>query len=80
MPARATRPGPRLPSPALSVSFDLELRATVSSWEEAERAAAATASPGLLPVRLGPRTRWWRKRIDWEQGQAVLDDDANWEQ
>jgi hypothetical protein len=65
------------------VSFDLELSARVDSWEEAERVEAATASPGHLPVRAGRRRRWWRElepsiAFDWEQGQSVLDDQADW--
>jgi hypothetical protein len=67
------------------VSFELELSATVGSWEEAERVEAATASPDHLPVRAGRRPRWWRElepiiAFDWEQGQAVLDDQADWDE
>jgi hypothetical protein len=65
------------------VSFDLELSARVDSWDEAEQVEAATASGDHLPVRAGRRRRWLRElepsiAFDWEQGQAVLDDQADW--
>ena len=67
------------------MSFELELHARVESWEEAERVAAATASPGHLPVLAGRRRRWWRAlepsiHFDWERGQEVLDDQAGWDE
>jgi hypothetical protein len=67
------------------VSFDLELGARVGSWEEAERVEAATASAGHLPVLAGRRRRWWRElepsiAFDGKQGQAVLDDAADWDE
>jgi hypothetical protein len=65
------------------MSFELELDARVETWEEAERAATAAASPGHLPVLSGRRKRWWRDleptiQFDWERGQEVLDDQAHW--
>jgi hypothetical protein len=67
------------------VSFDLELSVRVESWEEAERVEAASASPGHLLVRAGRRRRWLRElepsiAFDCDQVQAVLDDEADWEQ
>lgn len=54
-------------------------------WEEAERAAAATASAGHVSVVVGRRKRWGRTlkpsvHFDWQQGQNVLSDDADWSQ
>jgi hypothetical protein len=66
------------------VSFDLELHVAVRDWEEADRAAEATATPEHLSVMPGRRKRWGRTlgpslHFDWRQGQDVLSDDADWD-
>ncbi len=65
------------------MSFELELYAEVADWDEAKRAAAATAAPGHVAVV--PGRRWRRGRnaepsihFDWRQGQDVLSDQADW--
>jgi hypothetical protein len=67
------------------VSFELELHADVDDWQQAERAAAATASTGHVAVVVGRRKRWGRPlkpgiRFDWHQAQDVLSEDADWSQ
>lgn len=66
------------------MSFDLELRADVTSWEDAERIAQVTATAGHVAVVPGRRMRWFRPLMptigfDWAQGQEVLSDDADWD-
>jgi len=66
------------------VSFELELQATVGSWEEAERAVAETASDDRVSVVAGRRKRWGRTlapsiHFDWREGQDVLSDNAHWD-
>lgn len=62
----------------------LELQASVRDWDEAERVAAATSAEGHVSVVAGRRKRWGRTRtatidFDWQQGQAVLSDNAGWD-
>ena len=76
---RTERDGARL------VSYVLDLDLPVETWEEAEQLAAATSTPGLLPLRVAKRRGWFRARRpgvypDWDAGQAVLDDAASWEE
>lgn len=67
------------------MSFDLDLRVRVSSWDDAERLAAATLRANLVPIVPGRRRGWLRTlppsvSLDWAQTQAVLDDQATWGQ
>ncbi len=65
------------------MSFDLDLWLPVPSWDVAERLAEATRGAGLVALVPGRRRRWFRGlapsvHLDWEQAQAVLDDQASW--
>jgi hypothetical protein len=71
----------------LEMSFELELLdAEVATWDEAQRAVDATATPAHVRVRLGRRkTRLGRERkptigLDYHDAQRVLDDQAGWDE
>ena len=66
------------------MSFELELIARVTSWDEAAQAAASTGSSDYVSVLPGRRRRWGRPlppsiHFDWREGQVVLSDDADWD-
>jgi hypothetical protein len=64
------------------VSFEFQLSARVESWAAAEAIAAHTRTPQFVPLVPGRRRRWFRDLdprvvVDWDQGQAILSDDAD---
>jgi hypothetical protein len=87
MPGMVLRPADRHGPDArlqqcVEVSFEFELSARVESWAAAEAIAADTRAPQFVPLAPGRRRRWFRDIeprvvIDWEQGQAILSDDAD---